>query len=170
METTGPTSQPIGHYQFCQQYTEECEVRGEPARVTLTPALWGQLIRVNVEVNLAIKPATDEDVYGLPEVWAYPTTRGDCEDFALLKRRDLIEKGWPVGALLITVVKQRNGEGHAVLTVLTNRGDLVLDELSPAVLVWDETPYYFIKRQSGVDSGAWVGINDTHLSLTGSVQ
>ncbi len=60
---------------------------------------------------------------------AYPPTAGDCEDIALLKRRDLIEKGWPVGALLMTVVRQANGEGHAVLTVLTDRGDLVLDNL-----------------------------------------
>ena len=97
-------------------------------------------------------------IYGRPEFWAYPDKigEGDCEDLALLKRRDLIKKGWPTGALLITVVRQRNGEGHAVLTVLTDRGDLVLDNLNPRVLVWNATDYEYVKRQSEYDSGQWV--------------
>ena len=73
--------------------------------------------------------------FGREEVWAYPTTEGDCEDFVLLKRRKLINRGWPVGSLLVTVVRQKNGDGHAVLTVLTDRGDLVLDNLNPQVVV-----------------------------------
>ena len=72
----------------------------------------------------------------------------------LLKRRDLIEKGWPVGALLITVVRQKNGDGHAVLTVLTDRGDLVLDNLNSARPGWNETDYTYVKRQSRVQQRA----------------
>jgi predicted transglutaminase-like cysteine proteinase len=170
MVTTGKTSQPIGHYEFCQSHAAECNVRSSgPARVRLTPQLWNDLVAVNAEVNLTIKPATDEEVYGRPEFWAYPTTKGDCEDMVLLKRRDLIEKGWPVGALLITVVKQSNGEGHAVLTVETDRGDLVLDSLQPRVLVWNETDYQFVKRQSETNSGQWMAIDDARTVLVGSV-
>jgi predicted transglutaminase-like cysteine proteinase len=170
MVTTGKTSQPIGHYEFCQSHAAECNVRSSgSARVRLTPQLWNQLVAVNAEVNLTIKPATDEEVYGRPEFWAYPTTRGDCEDMVLLKRRDLIEKGWPVGSLLITVVKQSNGEGHAVLTVETDRGDLVLDSLQPRVLVWNETDYQFVKRQSETNSGQWMAIDDARTVLVGSV-
>ena len=88
---------------------------------------------------------------------------------ALLKRRDLIKKGWPVGALLMTVVRRANGEGHAVLTVLTDRGDLVLDNMRSRILVWDETNYQFVKRQSEFDSGEWVAINDGHTSFVGSL-
>jgi predicted transglutaminase-like cysteine proteinase len=170
MVTTGKTTQPIGHYEFCQRYAAECDVKSaRSSRVELTPELWNELVAVNAEVNLAIKPATDDEVYGRPEFWAYPTTRGDCEDLVLLKRRDLIEKGWPVGALLITVVRQRNGEGHAVLTVETDRGDLVLDSLQPRVLVWNETDYQYVKRQSETNSGQWLAIDDARTNLVGSL-
>jgi predicted transglutaminase-like cysteine proteinase len=170
MVTTGKTTQPIGHYEFCQSHAKECNVKSSgSARVRLTPGLWNQLVAVNAEVNLAIKPATDEEIYGRPEFWAYPTSEGDCEDLVLLKRRDLIEKGWPVGSLLITVVKQRNGEGHAVLTVETDRGDLVLDSLQPRVLVWNETDYQFVKRQSETNSGQWMAIDDARTNLVGSL-
>jgi predicted transglutaminase-like cysteine proteinase len=167
MATTGATSQPIGHYEFCQRYPQECSVRSRASsRVHLTPALWSQLVEVNASVNLAIKPATDQEVYGVPEYWAYPTTRGDCEDLVLLKRRDLIERGWPVGALLITVVRQTNGDGHAVLTVTTDRGDLILDSLEPRVLTWNDTDYQYVKRQSEFNSGQWVGIDDTRGNVS----
>ena len=170
MTTTGRTSQPIGHYDFCQRYAAECSVRTRaPSRVRLTPELWNQFVEVNASVNLAIKPATDQEVYGVPEYWAYPTTRGDCEDLVLLKRRDLIEEGWPVGALLITVVRQRNGDGHAVLTVTTDRGDLVLDSLQPRVRLWTDTDYQYVKRQSEFNSGQWVAIDDARDISVGSV-
>ena len=170
MATTGRTSQPIGHYDFCQRYAQECSVRSTASsRVRLTPELWNQLVEVNASVNLSVTPATDQEVYGVPEYWAYPTTRGDCEDVVLLKRRDLIEKGWPVGALLITVVRQTNGEGHAVLTVTTDRGDLVLDSLQPRVLLWSSTDYQFVKRQSEFNSGQWVAIDDARTVSVGSL-
>ena len=170
MATAGRTSQPIGHYEFCQTHAAECAVKSSAsARVRLTPQLWNDLVAVNAAVNLAVTPATDEEVYRRPEFWAYPGARGDCEDLVLLKRRDLIEKGWPVGALLITVVRQRNGEGHAVLTVETDRGDLVLDSLQPRVLVWSDTDYQYVKRQSELNSGQWVAIDDARTNLVGSL-
>jgi predicted transglutaminase-like cysteine proteinase len=170
MATTGRTAQPIGHFEFCREHAAECSVRSlTRARVALTPALWNQLVSVNASVNLAITPATDEEVYGRPEVWAYPVSRGDCEDLVLLKRRTLIEKGWPVGALLITVVRQQNGDGHAVLTVLTDRGDLILDNLQPRVLVWTETDYEYVKRQSELHSGQWMQIDDAPMTAVGSL-
>src|SRR5665213_1197217 len=170
MVTGGPASQPIGHYDFCRRYWRECSVRStSAARVSLTPELWSELVRVNASVNLAIAPATDEEVYGVPEFWAYPKTRGDCEDLVLLKRRELIEMGWPIGALLITVVRQRNGDGHAVLTATTDSGDFILDSLQPVVMRWNETDYQYVKRQSQFDSGHWVAIDDARAVMVGSV-
>jgi predicted transglutaminase-like cysteine proteinase len=170
MVTAGKTAQPIGHYEFCRSHEDECSVLSATApRVRLTPELWNQLVAVNASVNLSIVPATDEEVYGRDEVWAYPERKGDCEDLVLLKRRDLIEKGWPVGALLVTVVRQKNGEGHAVLTVLTDRGDLVLDNLQPRVLVWNETEYTYLKRQSELNSGQWMSIEDARMTAVGSL-
>ena len=155
-----------------KSHVAECAVRSTaPARVRLTPQLWNEMVAVNAAVNLAVTPATDEEIYGRPEFWAYPGAKGegDCEDLVLLKRRDLIEKGWPVGALLITVVRQRNGEGHAVLTVETDRGDLVLDNLQPRVLVWSDTDYQYVKRQSELNSGQWMAIDDARTNLVGSL-
>jgi predicted transglutaminase-like cysteine proteinase len=126
------------------------------------------LVTVNDDVNLSVVPATDQSVFGREEVWGYPNGIGDCEDMALLKRRELIADGWPVGALLMTVVRQRDGEGHAVLTVLTDRGDLILDNLDGHVRVWSETPYQFVKRQSQFNSGQWTTINDARTTSVGS--
>ena len=166
MITGGKTSQPIGHYEFCLTHREECAVKASGVeRMRLTAERWNELVAVNNGANTRIAPATDEELYGRAEFWTYPANRGDCEDLVLLKRRILEGKGWPAGSLLITVVRQRNGDGHAVLTVLTDRGDLVLDNLEPHILVWSETGYQYVKRQSELDSGAWVAIDDGRATL-----
>lgn len=171
MATKGKTAQPIGHHEFCKRNESECMVhsRGNQ-RVKLDAERWNALVEINTTVNTMIKPVTDEDLFGKPEVWVYPTTSGDCEDFVLLKQKILVEQGWPLGALLITVVRQPNGDGHAVLTVLTDRGDLVLDNLDPRVTLWNGTPYHFLKRQSVYDSGRWVAIDDGRTVQVGSLQ
>ena len=159
MDTGQETSQPIGHYEFCQHLPAECSVQnGASLPVALDEGSWTQLQFINNLVNEAIQPATDEEMFGTPEVWSFPSIRGDCEDYVLLKRRLLVEHGWPIGALLITVVLRPDGSGHAVLTVRTDRGDLVLDNLTPQIRVWTETPYRFVKRQSDRDTGRWVAI------------
>jgi len=171
MATGGRTSQPVGHFEFCRHQPKECAVKTPSGgRVHLTETLWQQLIAVNDNINTAIEPDTDEAIFGKPEVWAYPDGRGDCEDYVLLKRRELIRQGWPAGALLITVVRQTNGDGHAVLTVLTDRGDLVLDNLEGEIHVWNETSYQYVKRQSETDAGRWVAIEDDRPLLVGSVR
>ena len=172
MMTTGKASQPIGHYEFCRSHVAECSVRSrDDERVRLTPAKWNELVAINSGVNRTIRPATDEEIFGRPEVWAYPDKigEGDCEDLVLLKRRDLMNKGWPTGALLITVVRQPNGDGHAVLTVRTDRGDFILDNLEGRILEWNATDYEYLKRQSIRNSGTWVQINDKRTSFVGSV-
>jgi predicted transglutaminase-like cysteine proteinase len=171
MATGGLTSQPIGHFEFCQRFADECDVTtNRSVRVRLTPKLWSQLVAINSQVNRDVIPATDMEIYGREEWWAYPGAEGDCEDLALLKRRDLIEAGWPVGTLLMTVVKRPNGDGHAVLTVLSDRGDLILDNLDGRILVWSDTPYAFVKRQSEFNSGQWIAVDDGRAPLVGSTR
>ena len=88
--------------------------------------------------------------------WDYPVDgKGDCKIYALFKRKLLVERGYPRQALLITIVRDLNGEGHAVLTVKTDRGDFVLDNLSPAVRPWSATGYQFFKRQAQDDPNVW---------------
>ena len=164
------TAQPVGHFDFCHRHPDECAIRTAiDARVHLTDARWKQLVAVNTEVNRAIRPATDLDTWGREEWWEYPVGQGDCDDIMLEKRRDLIRDGWPVGALLMTVVRRQNGDGHAVLTVLTDRGDFILDNLDGAVELWSATEYRFVKRQSEYATGQWVAIEDDHPQLVGSI-
>lgn len=161
MKIGGRASAPIGHVQFCQLNPSECNKRYQIDRaVKLSRANWEQLININGHVNQTIKPVTDEVQYHTQEKWAYPTKAGDCEDYALLKRRMLIQVGWPETALLITVVREANGDGHAVLTVRTDRGDLILDNQDPRILPWDQTPYRYIKRQASLNPSTWTNIKD----------
>ena len=162
--TTGPTSIPIGAAEFCKTHRNDCGPSASTVEVELlTDASWQQLVGINNAINKRVAPITDQDLYHVNELWTYPNGQGDCEDYALEKRRQLIAKGWSPSALLMTVVRQQNGEGHAVLMVRTDRGDLVLDNQVGQVLVWNDTSYQFIKRQSQTDSRKWVGIDDTRI-------
>jgi predicted transglutaminase-like cysteine proteinase len=172
MPTGGRTTQPIGHYEFCQRLPQECnEKTPRQGPIELTRKLWARIIDVNNTVNTRILPRTDMENYGKEEYWAYPDNGyGDCEDYALEKRRELMQAGVPAGDLLMTVARQPNGDGHAVLTVRTSMGDFVLDNLQPKVLVWSDTPYTYLKRQSTTNSGQWVSISDGRADAVASVR
>jgi predicted transglutaminase-like cysteine proteinase len=170
MRTGGATTQPVGHYDLCQRMPSECmQFSGSARPLVLTPKSWTLLQSVNNAANADIEPITDQDLWGVPELWSYPQNRGDCEDYVLLKRRQLMARGVSGHDLLITVVRQQNGDGHAVLTVRTDRGDFVLDNLEPAILLWNKTPYRFLKRQSVDAPAQWVSINDGRAPMVGSV-
>ena len=156
------TTQPIGHYELCRQLPEECSTRSAARRpVELTRALWAEMIDINNAVNVMVAPKTDREIWGKEEVWSYPTDVGDCEDYVLLKRRMLMQRGFGAEHLLITVVLQPDGLGHAVLTVRTDRGDFVLDNMRDRVLLWSDTEYTFLKRQSETHAGRLTKIDDS---------
>ena len=161
------TSIPIGASTFCKTYRGECGVNRNVVEVMpLDDQRWAQLVDTNNLINTAISPVTDIDYYHEDEVWAYPTDGfGDCEDYALAKRKALIADGWNPSTLLMTVVRERDGAGHAVLMVRTDRGDLVLDNQDGRVLVWSQTPYQFLKRQSQADASRWVDLIDDRAGL-----
>ena len=156
----GSTSVPYGWVDFCNRYAGECDGPVlEPADVTLTAAALREIEKVNHSVNASVESMTDMDHWGVVDRWDYPLDgKGDCEDYVLLKRKMLIGRGYPRQALLVTVVKDHDGEGHAVLTIRTNRGDYALDNLSDKVMRWDETGYRFVKRQSQEDPNRWVSL------------
>jgi predicted transglutaminase-like cysteine proteinase len=172
MNTGGRTTQPVGHYEFCQRLPQECrQATPKQAPVELTRKLWARIVDVNNAVNTGVQPRTDMEMWGKEEVWSYPDSGyGDCEDYVLEKRRRLMQAGVPAGDLLITVVRQPNGDGHAVLTVRTGMGEFILDNLEPRVLAWTETPYTYLKRQSQTNSGVWVTINDGRADAVASVR
>jgi predicted transglutaminase-like cysteine proteinase len=156
------TNAPIGWVEFCSHEASECAVHAAAARdVVLTSKAWSMLTRINDWVNQSIKPITDQEHWGEVEKWSYPDDGyGDCEDYVLLKRRMLVEAGWPRSALLITVVRDRHGDGHAVLTVRTDKGEFILDNQNDKILPWTETGYRFVKRQSQSDPNLWVSLGD----------
>ncbi|AVA21659.1 transglutaminase-like cysteine peptidase [Rhizobium sp. LEGMi198b] len=171
MTITGDAAPPIGHYEFCKENPRECAYAGGDAGpAILTEDRWKTILKINYTVNTTIKPMTDMDLYGVEEKWAIPTTAGDCEDFALLKRKELIDAGFSASDLLMTVVLQPNGEGHAVLTVRTDRGDFVLDNMRNKVKLWSDTEYTFLKRQSADDPARWVKIQDGRAVAVGSLK
>lgn len=171
MPTGGRTTQPVGHYEFCKRLPSECADRSRSSRpVELTRKLWDSIVAINHEVNATIAPRTDYEMWGVEEYWSYPTDIGDCEDYVLEKRRLLMKIGVPASNLLITVVRQPNGDGHAVLTVETSLGDFVLDNLESRVLAWTDTDYRYLKRQSSRDASVWVSIGDDRNVAVGSVR
>ena len=171
MKTGSRTTQPIGHYELCRQYPAECNQRAaKPAPLPATGRLWSAINRINAQVNASIRPVTDLDLWGREEVWSFPATAGDCEDYVIEKRAELMRLGIPSGNLLITVLRQADGDGHAVLTVRTTGGDFVLDNLDSRVRLWSETEYTFLKRQSERDSGIWLSINDGRADAVASVR
>lgn len=153
------TKAPNGWLQLCAANAEECKPTADQAReMALTPDLLQQLYEINKYVNDRVVWTSDAELYGATERWAYPLDRGDCEDMVLLKRRLLAKAGWPLGALLITIVEERGREKtrHAVLTVRSDRGEMILDNQTPEILFWYETSYRYLSRQSAADPNVWV--------------
>ena len=150
---------PSGWLQFCSENPGECRPAAEePRDVVLTPDLLQQLFSINSYANDRVKWTSDAELYGKTEHWAYPLDRGDYEDIVLLKRRLLANAGWPLSTLLITTVEDpsaKNGR-HAVLTVRTDRSELILDNQTPEILFWYETNYRYLMRQSPTDPNVWV--------------
>jgi predicted transglutaminase-like cysteine proteinase len=157
---------PYGWRMFCGAQPEEC--RGElltPTLVRLTSQSWAELNQINQIVNREIEPLGDEDHYKIYEQdilnwWTYPDDgKGNCNDYVIMKRKLLVEAGWPRSALLMTVVVDPHGDGHLILMVRTDHGDLILDNMREQIVAWDRTGYRFVKRQSQVNYNEWVAID-----------
>jgi predicted transglutaminase-like cysteine proteinase len=162
MPAGAATEVPYGWAEFCRRYAGECGGGLTPPRdVDLTPEELKMIERVNKWVNSHVKPVSDMEHWGVIDQWDYPYDgTGDCEDYALFKRKILIDEGLPRQALLMTVVRDEHNEGHAVLTVKSDGGDFVLDNLNDDVKLWNKTGYRFVKRQSQTDQNVWVQIGD----------
>jgi predicted transglutaminase-like cysteine proteinase len=166
----GKALPPIGFVKFCARSPSDCKpAGGKPNRLAMAPERWNLLYQVNTYVNGKIAPVSDQDLYGEPEYWAYPSDAGDCEDYLLLKRRYLQGLGFPAEALLITVVLDEKKEGHAVLTVTTEAGDYILDNRRNEILRWSDVDYAFLKRQSPRDPRAWLTLVKDRPQPTGFV-
>lgn len=155
MALGGPSLPPAGFIRFCLDHLQECDNRVKStAAVELTAERRRELDVVQAAVNAAIKPRIEP-----ANDWDYPNDGyGDCNRYALEKRRVLEARGWPPESLLLAVALTETGEGHLVLVVRTDAGDLVLDNREPGVVDWSSLPYRWVARQSTRDLTQWVRI------------
>ena len=157
------TLPPVGFVDFCQRNAEAClPGPGKQRKLAMTEEKWLLVRMVNAFVNGAIAPITDETLYGTPEYWTIPADAGDCEDIVLLKKKILQQKGIPSEVLRITVVLDEQGEGHAVLSLVTSKGDFILDNRRNDIRNWGATNYTMLKRQSAQDPRKWVSLEPAH--------
>ena len=151
---------PMRFIRFCIQNPAECKAGEQTGVVALDDLARQQMNEVNQTVNARIAPAY-ASAGNLD--WSITRTYGDCNDYAVQKRHRLLELGWPASALSLAVVVTPFGEGHLVLTVRTDRGDVVLDNLRQKIVSWNHTGYRFIKRQSKVSPAYWVDVKGRGL-------
>ncbi len=155
----GPALPPLGFVRFCSRTPLACRKdRNRPARLRMTDERWRLAYQINSFVNARIAPLSDEELYGEAEFWTYPADAGDCEDYALLKQRYLERLGFSRSALLLTVVLDEKNEGHALLTIVTDEGDFILDNRTNQIRSWEGAGYTFLKRQSRHDPRKWVSL------------
>src|SRR5258708_7514208 len=156
------TRAPIGWVEFCVEYDPECKTKpSAPRDVVLSGQAWKDLVRINRSVNANVKPMTDMEHWGVVERWNYPDDGyGDCEDYVLQKRKMLMQAGWPREALLITVVRDKTKDGHAVLRVKSHKGQDVLDTQTDDSGLRSDTGYRSVQRQSPADPHVWAALGE----------
>ena len=154
-----PTLAPFQQVRFCLRYPSDCKANPtEDERIDLNAETSELLKRVNHSVNMYINPRPKSYGPYLGEGWTIAPEMGDCNDYAVTKRHQLLENGLPSKALRLAVVKTASGVGHLVLVVVTTKGDIVLDDLTEVIRPWRSTDYHWLKIQSATDSKFWYEI------------
>jgi len=163
-DTNRTAFEPAGFTSFCERFSDQCRpTPGGSSTIQLTPQTWILLNAVNEKVNGAIWPEDDLKHYGRAEYWTIPTDGyGDCEDYALTKRRDLLQAGLPSEALRLAVVYSEAAGRHAVLTVGTDKGDMVLDNMVGQIKTWRDSGYVWIERQDAANPMRWVALGPSY--------
>ncbi|WP_105386079.1 transglutaminase-like cysteine peptidase [Neorhizobium alkalisoli] len=149
------TLAPFAFVRFCRDNREDCQASQGESIVDLSPLRRAELFRINAAVNRSMRPQYDNSS---SDVWSVDVGSGDCEDYALTKRRKLIAAGWPARSLRMAVARTGAGEGHAVLVVKTSQGDLVLDNRTGMIRPWNRTDLTWEKIQSADNPRLWFDI------------
>ena len=162
-----PTLAPFQHVRFCLRYPSDCKSDATDSdRIELTTDNLELLNRVNRSVNTSIAPMQKNYGANLQDGWTIAPTTGDCNDYAVTKRHELLQSGLPAKALRLSVVTTASGIGHLVLVIATTRGDLVLDNLTEAIRPWQSTDYRWLKIQSATDARYWFEVKAPAVSLS----
>ena len=156
-----PTLPPMAYTMFCLRYADECRARPmfRGGLVRLTEERWAILKQINETVNRSITPDNSE-LSSSVEAWLINPDRGDCNDYAVTKRHELLVRGWPTAALLLSEVVTGLGKHHLILVVRTRNVDLVLDNLTPVIKPWARVPYRWGRIQMPSQLRLWTTIAD----------
>ncbi|WP_342359356.1 transglutaminase-like cysteine peptidase [Terrarubrum flagellatum] len=154
MQATENALAPLPYVKFCREQAEECRHSGENVLIDLDAATMSAMRRVNSSVNSRIRPQHHAVTSGV-EDWSVNPAAGDCNDYAVTKRHELVAMGLPRSALLLAAVMTSWGEGHLVLVARTTRGDMVLDNLRGDIRSWDRAGYRWLKRESVASAALW---------------
>lgn len=157
-----PVNPPFAFIQYCFKNYDECSSKGRAnSQIEMSSRLWRDMQEVQAFVNAAIKPRSDIENSGAQDVWdAANNGYGDCEDYAILKKRLMMARGWGAENLLLTTATTEQREKHVVLTVVTSDGDYVLDNRVTAVQPWEKLAYHWIARQEQKNALLWGAINE----------
>jgi predicted transglutaminase-like cysteine proteinase len=151
-----PTLAPFQHVRFCLRYPSDCKSNpAENDQIDLDAETSELLKHINHSVNLSIIPTIKDYGTNLGDGWTIAPDTGDCNDYAVTKRHELLESGLPSKALRLSVVKTPSGIGHLVLVVVPTKGDVVMDNLTEVIRPWQSTDYHWLKIQSATDSKFW---------------
>jgi predicted transglutaminase-like cysteine proteinase len=163
-----PVLPPIGHTRFCLRYPDDCAIHGlDVGHVALTTERWNELNKVNHEVNRDITPEVTAG-NGTTEEWVISPPTGDCKDYAITKRHQLLALGWPSRALLLAEVVVPDGEHHLVLVVRTKAVDLVLDNLNPNVrpVAMTTGQYQWVRIETPQNPKFWARVQLPEVTRT----
>jgi predicted transglutaminase-like cysteine proteinase len=156
-----PTLAPMAFTRFCMTYPGECKPQQllfSDDRTDMNKERWAELGDINRAVNSSISPERNRE--GLTgERWLLSPDRGDCNDYAVTKRHQLIAKGWSPRTVLLSEVVTAWGEHHLVTVVRTSFGDLVLDNLTDQILPWSRAPYRWVRIQMPKNPNYWASIS-----------
>ena len=149
---------PKGFVGICRKYPWACSGKAS-ATVSDGAAIVDLAAKINSQVNRSIQAADDAKNFGVAEHWSLPVgNKGDCEDYALLKKLRLIKAGVAPNRLLLAQVFTRTLQPHVVLVLRTGDGDYLLDNLTARMMFWHKTGYTIVKMQNPERPSAWDAI------------
>ncbi len=162
-----PALTPLGFTRFCFAYPEQCN----PGKPILRPkprlavrAMIQDLDTINRRINRRIRPVADQAGL-INDLWTIGPVMGDCDDYAVTKRAELIKAGWSPRSLLLAQVATPSGDLHLVLVARTRFGDYVLDNLTDRVLLVAETNLRWISAQTSANPNHWYRVSVGTLKL-----
>jgi predicted transglutaminase-like cysteine proteinase len=166
IQFAAPQLAPFAHARFCVQYPEDCKVKRmafRPKKLQLTDKRFAELMSINTEVNRSIRP--ERNLGGVAtERWLISPKSGDCNDYAVTKRHELLARGWPSRSVLLAEVVVPSGEHHLVVVVRAQEGDLVIDNLNANIRPWFKTGYQWVRIQSPMNPNYWASVSKTTAS------